>query len=117
MTVGQRTIESAVAEATSLQKVLRRQNGNQVRSDDEKQIVSATAHAWFNNHRPTIIALLGDDQIKDIDGLYRDLISGTGHATVRSKYLVLLKAIKGLLADCRPIRQLRLLPRARRRWQ
>src|SRR6266567_5308154 len=98
MTDGQRTIESAVAEATSLQKVLGRQNGNQVKSDDEKQIIKATAYAWFNNHRQTIIALLGDDQIKEIDGLYRDLISATGRATVRTRYLLSLKLVKKRLA-------------------
>jgi hypothetical protein len=94
VTDGQQTIESAVTEATNLQKVLRRQNGLQVRSDEEKQIIKATAHSWFNNHRPIIVALLGDDQIEEIDGLYRDLISATGRATVRSKYLVSLKLVK-----------------------
>jgi hypothetical protein len=94
VTDGQRTIESAGAEATTLQKVLGRQNGIQVRSDEEKQIIKATAHAWFNNHRPIIIALLGDDQIKDIDGLYRDLISAAGRATLRSKYVASLKLLK-----------------------
>jgi hypothetical protein len=97
VTDGQRTIESAVAEATNLQKVLRRQSGIQVRSNEEKQIIKATAHAWFNNHRPIIVALLGDDQMKVIDGLYRDLISAAGRATVRSKYLASLKLVKSRL--------------------
>lgn len=93
MTDGQRTIESAVAEAKNLSKVLGRQGSIQVKSDEEKQIVKATALAWFNNHRPIIITLLGDDQIKDIDALYRDLISAAGRATVRLKYLTSLKLI------------------------
>jgi hypothetical protein len=46
VTEGQRTIESAVAEATSLQRVLGRQKGNQVKADEVKQIIKATAHAW-----------------------------------------------------------------------
>ncbi len=94
MTDGQRTIESAVAEATNLQKVLARQNGRQVRSDEEKQIIKATAHAWFNNHRSIMVALLGDEQLKDIDGIYRDLISAAGRATVRIRYVASLKLIK-----------------------
>jgi hypothetical protein len=94
VTDGQRTVESAITEATTLQKVLRRRNGVQVQSDDEKQIIKATAHAWFNNHRPIVIALLGDDQIKDIDAVYRDPISFVGRATTRSRYLSSLKHLK-----------------------
>lgn len=93
MTNGQRVIESAFAEATSLQKVLGRQ-GNQVRSDEAKQIIKATAHAWFNNHRPIILAALGEDKIKNIDGIYRNLISATGRATLRSRYLSSLRLVK-----------------------
>jgi hypothetical protein len=93
VTDGQRTIESAVTEATNLQKVLGRQKSIQVKSDEEKQIIKATAHSWFNNHRPTIVALLGDDQIEDIDSLYRGLITAAGRATVRRKYLASLKLV------------------------
>src|SRR5262245_32561556 len=78
----------------TLKKVLARNNGTQVRSEEEKQIVKATAHAWFNNHRPVIIGVLGDDQISNIDDLYRELISAAGRTTVRSKYLDCLKQIK-----------------------
>lgn len=99
MTDGQRSIDAAVAEATSLQKVLGRQTANQVKSDEEKQIIKATALAWFNNHRQVVLAVLGDDHIKDIDGTYRDLISAAGRATVRSKYLVALKLLKKRLGS------------------
>src|SRR5262249_33345943 len=56
-------------------------------------------HAWFNNHRPIILSLLGDDQIKDVDGLYRDLIASAGRATIRSKYLLSLKLLKKRLGE------------------
>ena len=94
MADGQVTIDAAVAEAGSLQKILKRQNGNQVKSDDEKQIIKATALAWFKKHRPVIVAILGEDQIRDIDDLYRGLIESAGRATTRTKYLVALKAVK-----------------------
>jgi hypothetical protein len=70
----------------------------QVKSDEERQIIKATAHAWFNNHRPIIVCLLGDDQIRDVDGLYRDLISAAGRAAVRSKYVASLKLVKERLS-------------------
>jgi hypothetical protein len=94
VTDGQRRIETAVAEATTLQSVLGRRDSIQVQSEEEKQLIKATAHAWFNNHRPIIVTLVGDDHIKDIDGLYRDLISSAGRGTVRSKYVASLKLLK-----------------------
>jgi hypothetical protein len=94
VTDGQRVIESAVAETTSLQKVLGRHPGLQIRSEETRQIINATAHAWFNNHRPTILVVLGEDKIKGIDDQYRNLISAAGRATVRSRYLSFLKTIK-----------------------
>jgi len=94
VTDGQRAIESAIAEAERLQKVLKRETSNQLRSDDEKQVIKATCHSWFNNHRATIAGLLGDDHLKDIDDQYRNLIAATGRATLRTKYLGALKQIK-----------------------
>jgi len=48
---GQVIIESAIAEADSLRKVLKRRSSERVNSADEKQIARATALAWFNNNR------------------------------------------------------------------
>jgi hypothetical protein len=91
---GQVTIDAAVAEADSLRKVLKRQNGKQVKSEDERQIIKATALAWFKKHRPVIVAILGEDQVSDADALYRGLIEATGRATTRAKYLDALRAVK-----------------------
>ena len=94
MTDGQRTIESAIAEADSLQKVLKGHSSNQVTSEDEKQIIKATAHAWFNNHRAVVASFLGEDQLKAVDDLNRLLLASTARATLRSEYLVTVKEIR-----------------------
>ncbi len=60
---GQLIIESAIAEADSLRKVLKRHSSIQVNSADEKQIIKATALAWFNNNRTDLAGILGNDQI------------------------------------------------------
>lgn len=103
MTSGQQSIEEAVTGAQSLHKVLKDHKGVQVTSEDEKQIVKATALAWFNNHRTIVVSFLGEDQIKPIDDLYRLLLAGAARATLRSKYLVTIKDLKmkfgALLAD------------------
>jgi hypothetical protein len=54
VTDGQQSIDAAITEIENLRKVLKQQTSNQVKSDDEKQIIKATALAWFNNHRGKI---------------------------------------------------------------
>lgn len=94
MADGQVTIDAAVAEADSLHKILKRQSSKQVQSDDERQIVKGIALAWFKKHRPTLMSLLGKDQVGDIDEIYRGLIDASGRATLRTKYFEALKAVK-----------------------
>lgn len=94
MADGQVIIDTAVADADSLQKILKRQTSNQVTSADEKQIIKGIALAWFGKHRPVIVAILGEDGVRDIDELYRGLIEASGRATTRAKYLDTLKAVK-----------------------
>lgn len=94
MTGGQRSIESAIAEADSLQKVLKRQSSNQLRSAEDRQIVKATALAWFNSHRTVVAELLGNDQIKPVDDIYRGLLTSAARLTLRSKYVGSIKEIK-----------------------
>jgi hypothetical protein len=94
VTDGQRTIESAIAEADSLRKVLKCYSSNQVTSEDEKQIIKATAHAWFNNHRAVVALFLGEDPLKVVDDLQRLLLTCAARATLRSKYFATIKEIR-----------------------
>jgi len=98
VTDSQVTIDAAVAGADRLQKSLKRQVSKQVTSDDERQVIKATALAWFNNQRPVIIGTLGDDHLKPVDDLYRSLIGATGKATLRTRYITTIKDIKKKLA-------------------
>jgi len=91
---GQQIIESAITEAESLWKVLKRHRGDQVRSAEEKQVIKATAHAWFNNHRATIAELLDDNLVKPVDDLFRGLLTAAARNTLRSKLLTTIKEIK-----------------------
>ena len=91
---GQQIIESAVTEADSLQKVLKRQKTDQVRSAEERQVIKATAHAWFNNHRNVISELLDDGLVKPVDDLYRGLLAAGARSTLRTKLLGMIKEIR-----------------------
>lgn len=97
MTAAQQAIDAAIEESGRLRKTLLRGH-QQVRSDDERQVIKATALAWFNNHRKLINAVLADDALKPLDDEYRSLLQETGRATLRRKYLEGLRRIKNALA-------------------
>jgi hypothetical protein len=98
VTEAQQSIDAAIAEVESLQKNIKGPKSAQVQSEDEKQLIKATAHAWFNNHRGKIEAVLGDDNLKSLDNLYRGLIAATAKGTVRTKYVESCKAVKKQLS-------------------
>jgi hypothetical protein len=103
VTAGQTSIDTAITGITSLRNVLKKGTTTQVRSEDEKLVIKATALAWFNNHRGTIGTFVGLDALSGLDSHYRKLLEGTAHSTLRGKYDEIIKAIKksltGLQAD------------------
>lgn len=96
MTAAQQAIKDAIAESERLQKSLKG-GSQQVRSDNEKHVIQATAHAWFNNHRKPVVDVVTDDALKDVDDEYRALLMATGRGTLRTRYVTSLKLIKKAL--------------------
>jgi hypothetical protein len=99
VTPAQQSIDAAIAEVENLRKFLKQQTSNQVSSEDEKQIIKATALAWFNNHRGVIEPVLGEDSVRGLDSLYQTALSGASHATLRAKYSFIIKQVKKLLGN------------------
>lgn len=98
MTLAQQTLAAASEQSDRLKIVLRKSSTKQVRSDDEIQVAKATAHAWFINHRPVILAAVGDGQLGELDDQYRALIAASERATLRSRYLAIIKRARFLLS-------------------
>jgi hypothetical protein len=82
MTDAQREIESAIAEAERLKRILRRGSGRQVSSDDERSVTRATVLTWFQTHRPIVVAVLNETLLKDIDNEYRNSLAATDKASL-----------------------------------
>ncbi len=99
MTTAQQSLASATEQCDRLKKLLSKSATNQVKSDDETQIAKATAHAWFNNYRPVVLAAVGDGYLKDLDDQYRSLIAASERATLRSKYFAIIKQTRKLLSQ------------------
>lgn len=94
----QESIGLATEEIATLRKNLSRRKAKQIRSDDERQLVKATAHAWFNSHRRLIIPALGEQALQEVDEGYRTLLASAARATSRPKCLKVLKHTKNLLS-------------------
>lgn len=101
MATGSDAADSALVEVDRLRKLLKKKLTAQVRADDERSIVKATALAWFNTHRVVIAPSVNENALRDADSLYKQLLEGSGHASSRSAYDYTLKALREILIDLR----------------
>jgi hypothetical protein len=99
VTGAQESIESAIGELERLHKALRKKKTKQIRSDDERQIIKATAHTWFNTHRKPISLVLSNDELAGADKHYKQLLGAGGRAAKRSRCLDGVSSTKKLLAQ------------------
>jgi hypothetical protein len=95
------TIDSALAEADRLRKLLKKKSTQQVRSTDECTIVKATALAWFNTHRMHIVGTVEEGALRAVDAVYRHVLEGSDRATARATYDGLLKDLRSKLIGLR----------------
>lgn len=84
-----KSIDDAITQLESLQKVLKKGKTTQVQNTDEKSIVKATALSWFNDLRPQI--LLEDIYLNEIDSSYKMLLKSSDKNVTRNKYLLTIK--------------------------
>jgi hypothetical protein len=93
--------DSALAEVDRLRKLLKKKSTAQVRADDERSIIKATALAWFNAHRATIAPSVDESSLRDADRFYKELLEGSGRATSRGTYDDTLKALREIVIGLR----------------
>jgi hypothetical protein len=101
LTDAQAEIESAIAEAERLRRILRKGTGRQVSSDDERRVVRATVLTWFRTHRPAVVAVLNEGLLESVDNQYRSSLAAADKASLRTLHLECLKKIKRELAKLR----------------
>jgi hypothetical protein len=93
-------IFAAIREADVLRTRTKKGHGVQVRGS-ERDIVRATALAWFNNHRKQLANILGDSDLAAVDALYKRVMEASHKNASRAKYVSELKQIKALLVRLR----------------
>lgn len=95
-------IGSAIDEIDRLRRLLKRGQSKQVQAVDEKDVVRGTCLAWFNNHRPVVQQVVGDDLLSNVDKSYQSILGAADRSTARSTYDTSLKHLRSLLSDLRP---------------
>jgi hypothetical protein len=101
MSASHSTIDDAILQIDTLKRILKKSTSLQVRANQEKSIIKATALAWFNNARPQIEGNFTNENLSPIDNLYNELLVASEHATIRSEYLDKTKAIRNVLVNLR----------------
>lgn len=100
MNYADEAIHAAINEARTLRERIRKKDSLQVRGP-ERDIIRATALAWFNNHRKSLMTIFSESDLSEIDKAYQVVLLASHKDSVRSKYVSILKTISTLLADVR----------------
>lgn len=99
MTTAPTPIDRALAEAQHLRTRTKDKKTHQVKSAGEREIIKATALAWFNNHRKQLTPVFTTADLAEVDKLYQRVLAASNKTVVRSIYLDLLKQITETLAE------------------
>lgn len=94
-----KSIDEAISQIETLQKVLKRNKSIQIKNVDTKSTIKATALSWFQNIRPKIN--LTDIQLEEVDNSYKFLLEASEKNTTKVRYLSELKIIRSNLISLR----------------
>ncbi len=100
MNYADEAIYQAIREAQRIRSVTRKKNGLQIRGS-ERDIIRATALTWFNNHRPKLVGVFSQADLKSVDGLYQKIVESSHRNALRSTYIVTLREISDQLVQLR----------------
>lgn len=93
------SIDAALSQLETLQKVLKRDNSVQVKNLDTKATIKAIALSWFQSNRPKIN--LTDIQLEQIDNSYKFFLGASEKNTTRTRYFSELKIVRTNLISLR----------------
>jgi hypothetical protein len=101
MNAAHSALDTSLDEITRLRRLLKRKSSTQIQSGEELSLIKATALAWFNNHRKSLVMVVGDGAIGEIDALYSEILKMADRNPSRSKCDGVLKATRTRLSGAR----------------
>ena len=101
MPTASEAIDTSIREVTTARALVSKMKGTQVKGVDAIAALKATALAWFNSHRPIVVASGFDLNLAAADRLYTSILNATAKYAARQTYLDALQAAKNaLIALC-----------------
>lgn len=95
-------VDSVVREVRRLRRAITRGHHTaQVRSEEERGLMKATALSWFRGHRPTVAEGVGTELVEPVDHLFRELLGGSDRAMSRRACGNLLRSLDSALSKLR----------------
>ena len=92
-------VETSIQEVTKARQSVTRGRSKQVFSGDEVDRLKSVAYAWFQTHRPSVVAHPSRPDLQPVDSAYRTVMEATGRHAARSTYAAaLLEAKRSLVA-------------------
>lgn len=95
------TIDAAIGETTNARGRVAKLRSNQVRGVDDIAMLKATAHTWFNTHKPVVTTNAPNIDIKSVDACFTAVIEATSKHASKITYLNALKDAKAALVAVR----------------
>jgi len=95
------SIDAAIREVTTARLLVSKITSKQVRGVDAIAALKSTALAWFNTHRPIVIAGTINVDLSTADGYYTTILNSTAAHAARQTYLDALKDLKAVLVRLR----------------
>jgi hypothetical protein len=93
-------IYRAIQEAERVRAATKKKSVPQVRGS-ERDVIRATALAWFNSHRPKLVGIFPVVSLQPVDDLYQKVMEASHRSASRSTYLHALKLIGQILVQLR----------------
>jgi hypothetical protein len=100
-------IYQAIREANRIRALTRRRSLPQVRGS-EREVIRATALAWFRSHRPKLVAVFSSADLQPIDAMYQKVVEASHKSAARAGYVSTFKDICDNLVHLRSGNLLRL---------
>jgi hypothetical protein len=94
-------IEAAIAEATKARASVRKQKAKQISAVEEIDQLKSVSFAWFETHRPRVIAHPSKPDPSAVDLAYQTIMGSTARHAARATYLDALLKAKRSLAELR----------------
>lgn len=101
MLASTQALDASIRSIDQLRRILSKVRARQVRALDVKDLIRATAFAWFNSTRPAVEMWQSTEEFGLVNNKYAILAEAGERNTLRTKYTSVLRELRDLLVRLR----------------